>query len=250
MARGVAYPRPKSMVGHSGGEFIEDVLQRELASLKPQATNEFLSARLSSIFARQGSKAAALEVLNHQWWWVLNSRSKAAVGVALSGSGKLEKYQQDTADLIIEFGGIPRLINTKSHDLGRDGRDPNIISVMKLLKFFSWAARLPSDERARTLEEFDVYFVGASWEATGESLRIKQLHLRQLTKLNVEQIPQVNFDAANQIQWHIGDMEELPSQTAREFANALAERVVDDYESHTAARAAKLKAWRMDIAKL
>ena len=49
-----------------------------------------------------------------------------------------------------------------------------------------------------------------------------EIYLKDLFKLKVFKIPEINFDAAIQLQWHIKEMEENPEQTKEKFIKDLA----------------------------
>lgn len=223
-----------SMTGHSGGNMVEALCEGFLKDMGAVTTHLFLQAKVMELWesGEFPTAAALMAFLRRQWWWKLNSRKAEVVAAAVTGTAAIPYKQDDTCDLVMVEEGRVHLINVKSHDVGRKSRPPNIVSLNKVLKFFDWVTDLPSAERAKTLDEAEIYFLSVSWKQTGDTLELRAAHVKRLTKLNVQKIPKLNFDAALQIQWQVESMVEVPDQTPLEFARDLANRTMRDFQVH------------------
>lgn len=238
------------MTGHLGGDFIEEKSQEFLADLGAVRTHVFLNNRIQELWTSKKFRSVGdlMAYLDLQWWWQLNSRTLAQLKAYVIDGVALEYKQQDTSDLVVVRDGTVHLINVKSHDLGRESRAPNIISTNKVLEFYEWAASLPSDLKKKTLAEAEVYFLSVSWREEADGIALKGAYVRRLSRLDVSKIPQLNFDAALQIQWHVEAMVEK-DQTPMAFARELALRTQTDFARHIKQKTTKFQRFADNLSK-
>lgn len=230
-------------IGHGGGREVEKLCETFLKDLKAVRTHVFLQAKLTELWnsGKFGTVAELMTFLRKHWWWKLNSRSEKRVKAAILHNRPLGEKQDDTADLVIEDAGKIRIVNVKSSNLDKDSMHPNIISASKVLTFFDWASSLPAAERNQTLADAEVYFLSVYWHEDGNKMQLEDVAAKRLTKLKVEKIPRLNFDAAMQIQWHVRDMEEIENQKALDFARELSLSVVEKFAAHAERKTRKFQ---------
>ncbi len=223
--------------GHLAGSPLEIWLKEKMTRFSWKVAiyfpNEFVDSVLKEFRAH---KRESKEVRELTWWGNLLVSQQQLRDFA---DGKpLQRWQQEAADIVLHYGqdlwtGINDviLLNVKSHSLVRESRPPNIMSAQRLLEFLNW---LLNHETARTLmEKTNYWFVGISWElAPGPTGLVREIHVRDLFKLDVKAIPQINFDAAIQIQWHVKDMTEIP-QDKLAFVEGLATVFNKAWEQHS-----------------
>jgi len=216
--------------GHDIGAKLEayarNMLQKSLPGLERQMTacwpHEFLNK------LQRKHQASGLDHINAvagTWWGNL----------LLQGKPTLKAYQQTQgmgADLVCHHEETPDdagaviLINVKSRNTARKGRPPNIISAYRLLNYFS---NMCYPLAARGLLEEIRYWVLGFDHKSGV---VQNAHVKDLLKLDVSRMPPINFDAAMQIQWHVGDMATLPRQTPREFISKFTTKFNEDWKKH------------------
>lgn len=158
--------------------------------------------------------------------------------------GEEPKLQQALGDIVIKYGDALNnliLINVKATEVSNGepiGRPPNIVSAFRLLKF----STMLFEEKSELIEKVNVWLVGFYYEPIGNGkVRIVQCHSIDLLKLDLDKAPAINFDAAIQIQWHLGQMIESKGQTLEEFAKKLANKYLDEWESFTNRRSKQMK---------
>jgi hypothetical protein len=232
----LTFPRTTQMVGHSAGIFVRDKIKEILGGhmnvLEPQ---EFLARRLLPYredFLKAANKSAYINhlfaQLEGQWWWKLCSRGKRRVQAYLQDNAPLGYKQEDTPDLVIDQEDIV-FLNIKSHNTAKMSRPPNIMSAKKILDLFDWIASQAEADRSFILENVQILFVGVSWYEQEGQIIFQEIKVRNFFCWDLSQIPIINFDAAIQIQWHVGDMVELDPPLprldfVREFVEMLNQR--------------------------
>jgi len=154
------------------------------------------------------------------------------------------KLQQALGDIIVKYGDDLNdvvLINVKAteiNDNGPIGRPPNIVSAFRLLEFLTELF----DEKINLIDKVNVWLAGFYYIPIGSGkVRIEQSHYRDMFKLDLEKAPPINFDAAIQIQWHLGDMVEREKQTLDEFAKELGEKYLNEWKSFKKRRDEKME---------
>lgn len=221
--------------GHAAGtpaeEWVKDVLNENgLQALYP---NEFVVKILKSERARN-------EILKKAWWTPLLVSKKQLK--EYDSNGTCTRWQQEGADIVVFFGDDFKkdyneiiLINVKSHDLSRASRAPNIMSVMRIMEFMEDIL----SNKPELLPEVDLLFVGVYYDCTTKGGVVRQIPVKDLFKLDVSKIAQINFDAALQLQWHVKDMIEI-EQTKEQFIRALSQAVYDQWTKHVKGREKKI----------
>jgi len=159
-----------------------------------------------------------VRVVDDTWWAKL----------LLQGNPRLEAYRQTQgmgADLILHYGEELEeldnviLVNVKSRNVERAGRDPNIISAFRLLDYFSSVAHQANPDDI--FDKIRYWVLGFDYK----SGVIQNVHVKDLFRLDISRMPPINFDAALQIQWHVKDMVTLPEQTNREFVSRFTKKI-------------------------
>ncbi len=155
------------------------------------------------------------------------------------------RWQQEGADLVLFYGeDIMKepnkmiLLNVKSHESSRKSRDPNIMSAQRLLEYLDYIISKESGEEL--LDFAELWFVGVNYLATTKGGKIGGIFVKDLFKLDTSLIPQINFDAAIQIQWHVENMIEK-EQTNKEFTLSLSEEFFKRWTKHSTQKENKYK---------
>ena len=194
--------------------------------------NEFLGA----VFARIGKDRSRIEKVVQQVWWGPLLVSKKQIKEFMSGE-TVRRWQQEGADIILFHGrdllkdmDDVILINVKSHDTSRMSRPPNIMSAQRLLQFFS--NLLQEEYFTSKIDKVNLWFLGVSYTVTSGGAVANDVHVRDLFMLNLDKLPQINFDAAIQIQWHVKDMVEI-EQDKLTFIESLADTFIEQWRNHS-----------------
>lgn len=220
--------------GHEVGTKLEkysyDMLREGLPHIRKQIKTYWPHDFLNELQTfHQMRSLDHIKIILDAWWHKL----------LLSGNPKNENYsptQGMGADLVCHYGvGLADfddviLINVKSRNTERRGRDPNIISAYKLLTYFS---------NMRSLYPTSDHFDKTKYWLLGfehKSGLIQNVYVKDLFKLDVSKMPRVNFDSAMQIQWHVSKMEVLPNQTTKEFMSNFTKKFNDDWDRHMQSR--------------
>ncbi len=226
--------------GHAVGDQIEALVRRELQKTRWEVevlkVSEFVTKALGELGYSSESHPSIQDMYERlreaDWWSPLVVSKKSIEDFAENGSAS--DWQQAGADLVLLRGDLifdakseVVLLNVKSHDTSRSSRPPNIMSAQRLLEFL--ASILRSGNAKTWLEKASLLFVGVEYD--GSNKHIGEIFVKDLFKLSVTQIPQINFDAAIQIQWHVRDMKEI-RQTKLEFIERLARRFDADWKAH------------------
>jgi len=216
-------------------EAIENYAKKNNIQIKVFLQEEFLREVVDKLKNRGYTTPQRIEnFLYENTWWGLKPSSqgqhyffsKRQLEDAIAGRD-VRAYQQSIADLVVFYGDdliadINKIvaINVKSHDLGKHSRHPNIVSAKRLLEYFNDIL----EKNPSYLDDFELWFIGIYYERRGSYAHLSQneVYLRDLFKLKISEIPVINFDAAIQLQWHIKEMEEDPSQTKEDFIKNLA----------------------------
>lgn len=225
--------------GHSAGDSIEEILKKNLLEQGWDAyyTHDFVSKVFSIIGP---DKDELNSFLDNLWWSKIAIYSKNQLNNFIKGKD-IGTYQQAGADIVLFYGEDLKkepekviLINAKSHNTDRKSRAPNIISAQRLLEFCS---ELITNEDMINNAEY--WFVGINYSKLDENVaEIEEIYIKDLFKINVSKISQINFDAAIQIQSHVEDMEEL-EQTKIEFIKDISELFIVTWKNHVTKKTEK-----------
>ena len=190
---------------------------------------EFVGEVVKRLKEQQHAVSDIEKVIREKTWWGMKDYmvGKRQLEEALKGS-EVSPYQQSVADIVLFYGkdlakdlNDAILINVKSHDIDKESRDPNVISAKRILEFF-----IDILEKATTYPEFidkvNLWFIGIYYKKGKEYSEIREVHVKDFFKLDVTQIPEINFDAAIQIQWHIKNMVEINNIDKLTFVENLA----------------------------
>lgn len=229
--------------GHEAGTQLEDWLKRKLEELDWDVNvyfpNELATSALRAIATNSREPET---IFQSSWWGPLLVKKKQLTDFARGTP--LQRWQQEAADIIIHYGadlfeGINDvvLLNVKSHSVARESRPPNIVSGQRLLEFLH--GLLAHRNAALMLHKMNLWFVGIPWEfRPGVGGIVRDVHIRDLFKLDVTRIPQINFDAAIQIQWHVRDMIEI-EQDKLTFVEKLVDTFTDRWQQHVRQKQSK-----------
>lgn len=237
--------------GHKAGDHIEDWLIEILGKNEWEVypTHIFLEKVFSKI-GKDGKKI--LESLKDVWWGKILPTKKQIT--AFVNGEKARKHQQAWADFVLvtddkffdDFKDLNKiiLVNAKSHESSRDSRDPNIMSAQRLLQFLHTITKLPDYQEI--IGDVNYWFIGVVYSATDKGGIIESISIKDLFKLDVSKIPQINFDAAIQIQWHVENMVEK-EQTKIEFIKNLSESFLEQWKKHSERKTKKYNALVKEI---
>lgn len=157
----------------------------------------------------------------------------------------IRRWQQEGADLVLFYGKDlikePNkiiLLNVKSHESSRKSRDSNIMSAQRLLEYLDYLINKSNGEELLNFTE--LWFVGVNYHTTEKGGKIVGIYVKDLFKLDTSLIPQINFDAAIQIQWHVENMIEK-EQANKEFALNLSDEFIKRWEKHSKQKQNKYK---------
>jgi len=228
---------PKGATGSAAGLPFERWFQSEIS----KGIRQEVFGRLDFVnyFIKNHLDTASPENL---WWWTIQQITPETIRRVKKGEEP--KLQQAMGDIIIKYGEDLNdvvLINVKATEVSNGepiGRAPNIVSAFRLLNFFVEMF----DEKPRLVDKVNVWLVGFDYNPIGkDKVRIRQCHFKDLFRLDLDEAPELNFDAAIQIQWHLGDMIEDEKQALEEFAVKLAEKYRTEWKDFTKRRDKKLE---------
>lgn len=217
--------------GHSSGSVFEDWMETKLKNLgyKVSSMNIFLEKLFQNL-----DNAKLIEIQKLWWYDIMQSDGHLR---EFRESGKVDKTQQDIADLVLSLAQnntIEELekiviINVKSHNLQKKSRPPNIISAERLLKICG--LMIDRGNFARNINKTELWFIGVDYIIDDDGGVPKEVNIKSLTKLDISKVPQINFDAAIQIQWHVKDMIEN-NQSGIDFIKNFLTVFLREWEKH------------------
>jgi hypothetical protein len=225
-----------SAYGHEAGapveRWVKTVLEKIKWDIKVYIPNELLQ----QIFARIGKNRTKIEELSQDVWWGPLLISKQQIDQFLKDA-QIKSWQQAGADIILFYGKDVLndiedvvLLNVKSHAADRASRPPNIMSAQRLLVYFAYILEGP--RLSKKLEKMNIWFVGIDHATKNGKTRVVDANIRDLFALDLSELPQINFDAAIQIQWHVKDMVET-DQDKLTFMINLAETFLKQWHLHS-----------------
>lgn len=234
--------------GHLAGTPIEEWVRLKLLdwNIKTLYPNIFIK----KFFDKIGPDKVRLKKFREEIWWGKLLISNKQIYDYCAGRTVM-RWQQEGADLIFveqeNFTATPEdivLINVKSHNNTRRSRPPNILSGQRLLELLSHNVQ----RNQGTLDSMNYWFIGVAYTPTDDGAIVKGVWVKDLFKLDVEKIPQINFDAAIQIQWHVEDMIEK-DQTRKQFAKELALKFMEQWTHHSNYKTEKYRRLTENILK-
>lgn len=110
------------------------------------------------------------------------------------------------------------------------------MSAERLLKFFN--EFLNRDDTYKILEKVNLWFIGVDYATSNDETIVTNIHTRDLFLLDISKLPQINFDAAIQIQWHVKDMVEI-EQDRLAFVENLADTFMVQWKNHVRSKQEK-----------
>jgi hypothetical protein len=234
--------------GHASGDAAEewclDGLSKALTNVDVKWVHSFLTealgVRVLRLSGPQSPTAIKTTIDRETWWSPLLLNRKAVEGYL--EKGECQKWQQAGADLTMTQGTYPFtgvndlvLLNVKSHALGRASRPPNIMSGLRLLEFFD---RILADKNSNALlSATNLWLVGIGYQEVSP-VKVEEVKVLDLFRIDVSAISQINFDAAIQLQFRVSEMEEK-RQSKLDFISALSERFLNDWRRHATQKEAK-----------
>ncbi|WOV93929.1 MAG: HincII family type II restriction endonuclease [Candidatus Nitrosoabyssus spongiisocia] len=216
----------KTSFGHSAGNIFEEWTFNNLKSKDSNfeiwRPNEFLN-----LAVQQNNGNSITKSLTQTWWADLHFNSKIKDVI------NYDRTQQDGADLLLHYGDTKTiltnmnnviLINVKSHNADKDGRDPNILSAYRLLKFLNGV--LHNKNPQKNLNRISYWIIGFSYKYDKiiKQTKITEVNVKDLFLLDVDSMPNINFDSAIQIQWHPSKMSEIHNQSKKQFVDKLVDK--------------------------
>ena len=217
--------------GHSSGSVFEDWMETKLRNLGYEVSS--MNIFLEKLF--KNSDDVKLIKMQKLWWYDIMQSDRHLK--EFKEFGKIDKTQQDIADLVLSLpqdNTIEELeniviINVKSHNLQKKSRPPNIISAERLLKFCG--LMIDRGNFAYNINKTELWFIGVDYEIKNEGGVPRDVNIKSLTKLDISKVPQINFDAAIQIQWHVKDMIEK-NQSGIDFVKNFLTVFLSEWEKH------------------
>jgi len=225
--------------GYSVSQKVEDWVYDQLRKVEWQVDTLHVGEFLTKVLKEKYPKGSAIkpesvdQQVKAKFWWGFLLSSRSAV-LSFYETGKAKEWQQSGADLVLvqdpnrpDWMEHVVLLNVKSHNVVKKGRAPNIMSGERLLKFFN--SLLTSPRRDSWISGANLWFVGIDYNT--ETQTCERTHVKDLFMLDVDHIPQINFDAALQIQWHVSHMKEV-RQSKEDFMRHFVERFETDWKRH------------------
>lgn len=227
--------------GHEAGIPIEEWVKDCLEEIDWEIHVYFPNVFLENFFSNIGNDENKLkEALQQTWWGFKFGRDRLLVTEKqvkdFVRGNPIGRWQQEAGDIVLFCGrdiikdaNDVILLNVKSHYIERRSRPPNIMSAERLLKFFN--AFLNRDDAYKMLEKVNLWFIGVSYATSKDGTIVTNIHTRDLFLLDISELPQINFDAAIQMQWHVKDMVEI-EQDRLSFVENLADTFMVQWKSH------------------
>lgn len=238
--------------GHEVGRPIEDWLL-EILNTYGLGTKSFLTHTFveNVLMIVRKRVTRNIEAFLERPWWSPLLVTKMQLRAFYRGE-EVPRWQQAGADIVVflgedlatEFDKVI-LLNVKGHNIRRRSRPPNIMSGQRLLDFFKWILQRPSSY----LERCNLWFVGINYSIEENKAKIEEVYLKDLFLLDLIYLPQINFDAAIQLQWHVEDMVEK-RQTKLSFIEILTDKFMSEWKKHTSRKNEKYDELVSEIKKL
>lgn len=234
--------------GHEAGIPIEEWVKDCLGEIDWEIQVYFPNVFLEKFFSNTDNDESKLkEALQQTWWGFKFGRDRLLVTEKqikeFVRGNPLGRWQQEAGDIVLFYGrdfikdaNDVILLNVKSHYIERRSRAPNIMSAERLLKFFN--EFLNRDDTYKILEKVNLWFIGVDYATSNDETIVTNIHTRDLFLLDISKLPQINFDAAIQIQWHVKDMVEI-EQDRLAFVENLADTFMVQWKNHVRSKQEK-----------
>jgi len=239
--------------GHESGTLVEKWTKSKL--IKEEQLSErvfFPDEFLTKVFTTIGKDETKIEQFLEKTWWGFKFGkdrllvTQKQINDFISGE-KIERWQQEAGDIIVFYGNDLQadlnsilMVNVKSHNEARASRPPNIISAERLMKFF--VSVFERQDFMEILDKTNYWFIGVGYRVQDGIAKAIRADIRDLFKLDLMKIPQINFDAAIQIQWHVRDMVEKSEQDKLLFIQDMMKTLVIQWGIHSDRKGKKYKA--------
>jgi len=246
---GISRRRHGSAAGIPFEEWARDAFRQ--CNFNVFLQEEFIEYIIGELKRIGFSREKIRSIIKERTWWGIGDYviSKSQLDAALN-SKKVPVYQQSIADVVIFYGEIGArdlgslnnvlLVNVKSHDMSKLSRPPNIISALRVLEFARDLLRR-SLQHPDFIEKANLIFIGIYYQSVNNYAQIMKIYIRDFFKLDVTRMPPINFDAANQIQWHIKDMVENPSVDKLTFFKSIAKKYLDEWQKFMSLRTSDVR---------
>ena len=246
--KGLTIKVDEDAYGHLAGTRVEEWMRQRLIKKNWQVF--YPNTFLEKVFRRVGRDRQKIEKIINENWWGSLLVTRRQIFDFLDGK-HIGRWQQEAADLVLFYeNDILKdsenvvLLNVKSHNISRESRPPNIMSAQRLLEFLHKIVVQKGFDGQ--LEKVQLWFLGVGYISKKSIGTIQEVHLKDLFKLDISEIPQINFDAAIQIQWHVKDMIEI-KQSKKEFVRNLAKTFLDQWREHAKGKGEKYTKLVKDI---
>lgn len=223
-------PMSENAHGHEIGRPLEDWLLKILNNNITESKSYHAHSFVEEFFKKVSKEEQDIDIFLERTWWapLLVTRMHRK---AFSNNQPIPRWQHAGSDLVVlnnkdflkEYNDIV-LLNVKGHNIKRKSRHPNIMSGQRLLVFFRWILTKPQSY----LEKCNLWFIGLSYSIEENIAKVETIDIRDLFLLDLNSLPQINFDAAMQIQWHVHSMIEK-KQTKLEFIDSLTNSFLSEW---------------------
>lgn len=215
--QGQKVPRPNTkdngtLSGHAVGEPFEKLVYHHLKEIYPH--NIFKQYEYLNDLYLKNPQCITIEDKNKLFespvaLFLLN-RSNAATK-EWNPQNIFEEKQNDTADILYQYGHNFELLDVKTRYLAKNAQVPNIISAYKVAKMC--ALILDNNEP----DHITLSYLEVDWDLHGDQLICLYSHYGNLFKANPNGL-YINWAAAMQIQFHVCELDQTYKGTHKEWA--------------------------------
>ena len=222
--KGLSVPRPTSgtLSGHAAGEPFDKSVYRELSEMHPGKIfrqYEYLNALYLKNSDKIGFEARS-KLFDSPTVLFLLSRGKGATD-RWTPTSLFDEKQNDTADILAVDGSRFNIIDVKTRNLDKKAQPPNIISSYKLAQLC--AVMLDNAE----YDSLTIDYVEVDWRLKGGNLVCEDACHANLFKADPSTL-YINWAAALQIQFHVGECDQTFTGTYEEWARAYIKHFVQE----------------------
>lgn len=208
--------KPKgTLAGHAAGLPFEGVVHERLTRIfEGRAFRQFEFLNRIMISSTEATLNETIQRLGPPSLQLLLSRGASALS-SWSPENQFVEKQNDTAETIIQsnqhyVSGDPlTFLDVKTHNLNLKGQPPNIVSAEKLAHSLHAAL-----QEGKVL--FDFVYLGIDWVIEDEYLVAQSS--RAISMFKIKKMPYINWTAAQQVQFHVGKVDQEFSGSAEEWA--------------------------------
>lgn len=221
---GTSIPKPKSgtLSGHAAGEPFDKHAYSLIKSKFPRNTyrqyeylNELYLKNPSALSVEQRQKLVRPDFL------AMMINRGADVTLKWNPNNQFLEKQNDTADIIINNGGVFRIVDVKTRNKSKKAQQPNIISAVKIAKMCA----LMLDEGK--FENFEIIYLGITWVEKKDQLICTESMTKKLFKTNPSEL-YINWAAAMQIQFHVEELSQDYRGSLKDWAKGYLSMFIED----------------------